>query len=461
MEIRAITVNAAGMAAEQGIQGIGSPGFGRVETEDRDAFGPECRVTISQEGKDLSRRQAEQATRTETGAQDAQAVRTEKMLQRLVDRADQNPDISEKYRTELDEIETKVDSLNSSELSDEDFEKQQKLLKGMRNLKAYQTEQNQKNAKAAREMAMQSAEYQDEIDKNNRELATLLRAMKEAEKAKEERETGKTTEEGNGGSGGSSNIGDSFGTANSAGDVIQGAAAHFMTSSIEREWAAQESFADFAGGARWMIDNADDIARNVLVETGNLRAALEDDAFSDEQLDEMMRLLRDGTKNQWFAEEARKRGWAIGMELIYKEIKQNRSQGQKDLVLAGLQKEEHDKKNPLGGVAQTKKDMMQSAVDADLGVARRNGLNETSREIEEEVKELINERNDVDRTSKYEEEEEKRQEELQEEQRTELREKLQAEQQAEPLQAERQQTEQRTEQPAGAAKAQLVPHFLQ
>lgn len=411
MEIRAITVNAADLAAECGIQGMGLPGASRAEAEDGSAFGPECRVTLSREGKNLSRRQEEQAIQTGTGGQDA---RTERMLQRLQEDADRGQDVKEKYRSELDEIETKVNTLNRSELSDEDFEKQQKLLKGMRNLKAYQTERNQKNAKEAREMAMQVSARQDEIDENNRELLTLLRTVREAEKAEEGRETGKTAEEGNGCGGGNSNGGALFGTANSAGDVIQGAAAHFMMSSVEREWAVQESFADFAGEGRWMVDHANDVARNVLAETGNLRAALEDEAFSDERLDEMMRLLRDGTANRWFAEEARKRGWAIGM-VNYKEIKQNRSQGQKDLTLAGMQKEEHDKKNPLGGMVQTKKDMMQSAVDADLGVARRSSLDGTSRELEEEVKELIDERNDVDGTSKNEQEEEKRQAESQEE----------------------------------------------
>lgn len=430
MEIRAITVNAADLAAECGIQGMGLPGASRVEAEDRSAFGPECRVTLSREGKNLSRRQEEQAERAGTGGQDARDVRTERMLQRLQEDADRGQDVKEKYRSELDEIETKVNTLNRSELSDEDFEKQQKLLKGMRNLKAYQTERNQKNAKEAREMAMQVSARQDEIDENNRELLTLLRTVREAEKAEEGRETGKTAEEGNGCGGGNSNGGALFGTANSAGDVIQGAAAHFMMSSVEREWAVQESFADFAGEGRWMVDHANDVARNVLAETGNLRTALEDEAFSDERLDEMMRLLRDGTANRWFAEEARKRGWAIGMELNYKEIKQNRSQGQKDLTLAGMQKEEHDKKNPLGGMVQTKKDMMQSAVDADLGVARRSSLDGTSRELEEEVKELVDERNDVDGTSKNEQEEERQaesqeewaklQEKQQEEQRTEL-----------------------------------------
>lgn len=401
MEIRAITVNATGTAAERGIQGIGLPSTNRAETENRSAFGPECRVTISQEGKNLSRRHEARTLQAEASAQDTQAVQAERILQRLKEDKDQDRDINEKYRNELDEIDRKINTLNSTKLSDEDFVKQQKLLEGMRNMKAFQAEQNQKNAKAAREMAMQSAGYKDEIDENNRELVTLLRTIKEAEKAEEERENGKTADGGNGDNGGSGVSGSNgiapFGTVNSAGDVINGAAVQFMMSSVKREWNSQEAFADLAEEGRWMVDHADNIARNVLTETENLRAALDDEAFSDEQIDEMMRLLRDGTANKWFAEEARKRGWTIGMELNYKDIAQNRNPGQWNLTFAQAAKVQHDEKNPLSGMMQTKKDMMQSAIDADLGVERRNSIDETSRKLEEEVKKLIDERNDIDR----------------------------------------------------------------
>lgn len=419
MEIRAITVNATGTAAERGIQGIGLPSTNRAETENRSVFGPECRVTISQEGKNLSRRQEAHTLQAEASAQDTQAVQAERILLRLQEE-DQGRDINEKYRDELDEIDRKINTLNSSKLSDEDIVKQQKLLEGMRNMKAFQAEQNQKNAKAAREMAMQSAGYKDEIDENNRELVTLLRTIREAEKAEEERENGKTADGGSSVSGSNGIV--PFGTVNSAGDVINGAAVQFMMSSVERERNSQAAFADMAEEGRWMVDHADNIARNVLTETENLRAALDDEAFSDEQIDEMMRLLRDGTANQWFAEEARKRGWAIGMELNYKEIAQNRNPGQWNLTFAQAAKVQHDVKNPLSGMMQTKKDMMQSAIDADLGVERRNSLDETSRELEEEVKKLIDERNDIDRISEDKKEDEEQQKKLWTEQPSELQE---------------------------------------
>lgn len=401
MQIRAITVNAAGaMAAERGFQGNGASGVNQVKAENSNVFGPEYKVTISREGKNLSRRQTAQAS---TGVQDIRTVRKERALLRLQEDADQGRDIDEKYRGELDELDQKIKALNSSNLSDEVIIKQNKLLEAVRKQKAFQLEQNEKQAKEARQMAMQSAEYQDEIDENNRELLTLLRTMREAEKTEEEREEGKTADGESSRKEGS--VSASPGAMNSVGDVIQGVAVRFMISAVEREWDAQDAFADRADEGHWMIGHANAIAQNILNETENLRMAYEDEAFSDEQTTEMRHILRDGTSNQKLAEEARKRGWTIGMDLNLKDIDEYRKQGLVNLYAAKRGKRLHDEKNPLlNGVMMTEKDIMQMAVDADLGMARRDSMNETSRELADEVKKLIDERNNVDRTPQDKEE---------------------------------------------------------
>ena len=53
--------------------------------------------------------------------------------------------------------------------------------------------------------------------------------------------------------------------------------------------------------------------------------------------------------------------------------------------------------NPLQSMQLTKDGMMQAAVDAALGEARQSSLDETSRELADEVERLIDERNHVDR----------------------------------------------------------------
>ncbi len=72
MQIRLITVNAAGLAQERGIQGY----MPQVQPE-KNGFGPECRVTISRAGKALSHQQtARQAEKRTQGTQNVEAGKT-------------------------------------------------------------------------------------------------------------------------------------------------------------------------------------------------------------------------------------------------------------------------------------------------------------------------------------------------------------------------------------------------
>ncbi len=72
MQIRPITVNAANLAQERGIQG----NVPQVQPE-KNGFGPECRVTISREGKSLSHQQtAQQAEKRAQSTQNVEAGKT-------------------------------------------------------------------------------------------------------------------------------------------------------------------------------------------------------------------------------------------------------------------------------------------------------------------------------------------------------------------------------------------------
>lgn len=70
MQVKTITVNTAGLAAAgRGIQGTGLLGMNQVQTEANNMLVPECKVTISEEGRKLSR---QQTAYTETSAQSTQ-----------------------------------------------------------------------------------------------------------------------------------------------------------------------------------------------------------------------------------------------------------------------------------------------------------------------------------------------------------------------------------------------------
>lgn len=402
MQIKAITVNAAGtMAAERGLQGAGSPGAAQMQTESSKGFGPECRVTISKEGKKLSRRQTAQA---EKGAQGTQSVREERRLLRQQEEAELAKEIREGYRERLNEIDKQITEYNTSyakfemkkvlydaALMDKTVEEQQKLKEAMQSQKQFQTEEGQRRAREAQQMAMQAAQYKDEIDENNRDLLTLLKTMEEAEKAEDERENGEAAGDSNG-SGTSAS-----GTINSVSDVIQNSATQFMTSSVNRERGVEELLAAVRESGHWFLDTADSITQNVLRESANIRAAFDDDAFTDETIAEMMQSFQEG------------------MALNFDNVKNFRAFGLQVLRDTQEAKIQHIADDPLKGMQETKKSMRQSAVDAALGEARQSSLDKASQELEDEVKKLIDERNDVDRIPQEKEEDEEEQVKMQEE----------------------------------------------
>lgn len=381
MQIKAVTVNAADtMAAERGIRRNGILNVNQAKAESGNVFGPEYKVAISREGKSLSRRQA--------GAE-AQSVKEERMLLRQQDEAELAKEIREGYREKLNEIDKQITDYNASHakinmkkvlydaaLMDETVEEQQKLRTAMENQKEFQAEESQRREKEAQQMAEQSAQYREEIDENNRNLLTLLKTMEEAEKAGDEQENSGTK-------GGGSSTSD---TGNSAGTAIKASAAQFMSSSINRERGVEEMLAGIEESGRWFLNTADSITQNVLQKTSDIRAAIEDGSFTEGQTAEMMQSLQEG------------------MSLNYDNVRDFRGFGlqvMRDVREAKLQ---HIADDPLRGMQQTKSSMMLSAADAVLGEVRQGSLDKTSQELADEVKKLIDVRNDVDRSPQDKEE---------------------------------------------------------
>lgn len=389
MQIKAVTVNAAGLtAAERGIRENGVSSINQAKVESSNMFGPEYKVTISREGKNLSRRQA--------GA-DAINVKEERRLLRQQEEAELAKEIREGYREKLNEIDKQITDYNTSyakaemkkvlydaALIDETVEEQQKLRTAMQSQKQFQAEENQRRAREAQQMAGQSAQYKEEIDEGNRELLTLLKTMEEADKAEDEQENG----EAKGGGSGTSD------RENSAGDVIKTSAAQFMSSSINRENAVEEMLSGVAESGRWFLNTADSITQSVLQKTSDIMAAIENGSFTEEQIAEMMQSLQEG------------------MALNYDNVRDFRGFGLQVMRDAREAEIQHIADDPLKGMQQTKRSMMLSAADAALGEARQGSLDKTSQELADEVKKLIDERNDIDRDLRDKEETKEEQPEL-------------------------------------------------
>lgn len=400
MQIKAITVNAAGMMAA----GPGIREKGDQMCPEGSLFGPECRVTISKEGRNLSGLWTAQS---EAGVRNDESVRKERALLRQQDEAELAAEIREGYREELNEIDEQIKALNASYASweeemkiDTDFQNStlgdamketvkelKSLREAMQEQKDFQTEEAKRRMMEAQQMAMQqSVRCNEEIDENNRDLVTLLRTIEEAEKA-ENGQADEGTESGSGASG----------AGNPVSDAIRSSALQFMMSSADREKGVEEMLESAGESGRSYFDAADAVTQSVLQKTEDIRAALDNEAFTDEQIEGMMLKLRDEMKSN------------------YRDVKYSRSFGMDVLRNVRDARIQHVGDDPLKGVAEAKKSMMLSAADAALGEARRSGLDKASGKLAEEVQRLIDERNDIERIpeeKKEEEEREKLQEEL-------------------------------------------------
>ena len=376
MQIRTITVNAAGNAIGNalGIGNLTAEGTiqGKIQQAASvdNAFGPHCRVTISKEGRRLSDQQTE---KKEQPGQSAQSARMERELFRRQEEAEQNKHSAEGYREQLEKIEKAMESLNHTYKAEADtdiIEKEQEVLRAMREQKQTQMEENQKRAREAQQMAMQSAKYQEEIDGNNRDILTLLKSLEEAEKAEEEQECGEvSTDSGSGASG----------TEHSMGNTIRNSAAQFMTSSLERELGVGEMLDGLIDGGHQLVDEAASITRNVIKESRDIRAALDDEAFTDDERAELM-------------ESFQERAGAACLD-----AKLSRTHGLHILQTARDYKIQRIADDPNRGMQGAKESMMLSAADAVIGEAVQGRLGEASQELKDQVEELIDERNDVDR----------------------------------------------------------------
>ena len=398
MQIKGLTVNAAGMMpAGAGIQ--------EKKNQMRSAggmFGPECRVTISREGRKLSR---QQTVRSETG--NAQSVREERMLLRQQEEADLAAEIREGYREELNEIDEQIKALNASYASweeelreDIEFKRtplgkaMKETLKELKSLKEsleeqkdYQTEEAQRRMREAQQMAMQqSARCNEEIDENNRDLAALLKTIEEVKKAEDGRENDETE-------GGS----EASGAGGSVSEAIQDSALRFMSSSASREKGVEEMLAHVGESGLFYFDVAEAVTQSVLQKTADIRTALDNEVLTDEQLEEMM---------QKFREE---------MELNYKDVKYSRSFGMDVLRTVRGAGIEHVGDDSFKGVEEAKRSMMQSSADTFFGEVRKGSLEEKTKELADEVERLIDERNDINKTPEEKKKEREEQEKMQEE----------------------------------------------
>ncbi len=337
--------------------------------------GPQCKVTISKEGRKLSEQSDRQPARS------AQSLKAEKMMLRQCKETEQADETQDEYMALLEEINNSIKSMNNSYQAGADketIEKKQQVMRTMREQKQKQLEENQRKAKEAQQMAMQSSEIQDEVDKNNRDLLVMLKSIEESEKSEEENEHKGGNAEESGSNGAQSE--------NGVSDKIHNSAAQFTASSAKREMDVVGMIHALNEEGHAYLDKADEIVQNALEEAEDLKAFLADGNAADAEKEEAVSRYREKVMAGYSDLSAYRRR---GLQMI-RDSKECRI--------------EHIKYNPLQGMEETKDSMMQSAVDAAFNEATQGKLDETSQELEDAVEELVDERNDMDHVEEPKEE---------------------------------------------------------
>lgn len=373
MQIKAVTVNANNTTAVKSIQRNNT-----VAQANNNMFAPQCKVTISKEGKKLSSQQAQKPQRS------SQSTAAQRMLLRQCEENDQSEKTIDEYREQLKDIENQITSLNKAygkEATRDIIDKEQKIRRAMRNQKQTQLEENQRCTKEVQELAaMQSMKSLDDIDGRNRELWTLLKTLEEADKAEEERE----------GSDAEDNSDSAAPEAeNSAGDTIHNSATQFAAASMRRVMNADEGIGWLEDEGYRLVNIANTITNDILTAVGNATAALDNENYTND----MRAKLVDGLQSE--------------LERNYKYVERNRNNGMHMLQTMRDYGIQRIADNPLAGMQEAKDSMMMSAVNAVLGEAIQSHFNAESKELADEVKKLLDERNSVDRTQEKKEEEEK------------------------------------------------------
>lgn len=392
-------------------------------------FGAQCRVTISKEGRRLSEQSNKQTARS------ADSLKAEKTMMRQQEKSEQldkeSDELKDKYAELLKKIKKTVKSVNNSNMSKQDektIQEKEQLFREIGDQKQKQLEANQNQANYAQEMAMQSSKAQDEIDENNRDLFIMLKSIEESEKAEEEQENGGKTEE-NGSNGAE--------TENSVGDAIQNSATRFTASSIKRELDVLGSLQALSKEGHDYISRANEIEENAFDEAERIKTLWENENYTDAEKKDA--ILHYGAKlvgaysspisdkpdpnvikdleilvgdNYTNAEKEEALSRYRGRMSEDGDLGIYRNRGVQMIKDSQEGKLLHISNNPLLGMEETKDGMIQSAVDAAFNQATQGKLDETSKELEDAVKELIDKRNDIDGVDADKKEEDEEQKEI-------------------------------------------------
>lgn len=329
-----------------------------------DLFGPQCKVTISREGKKLSKESAQENQRSSMASSAG----------RLLMREQQQAETDKKESSNmLDEISGLMDAIRNSYASGEDKEtiaKKQDALQRLLDLKARQDQENKQCAEDAADSAVAASKEQGEIDQKNADLYLLLKSLEE----QEDKVSGSRSEE-------ESATDDTEHKPGGIGDEFTQAASMLGVSAAKRELQAKGTIDALRDDGYNKIAKANEMMQEIQAELDSAKEAAGREGLSMEERQELVSGHMETAKGMLMSN--------------YDEIMHLRSSGIQETKDARELDLKHIKINPLEGVKQAKQTILQTGVDAAQNEVAQSTLDKASKELEQRVQEAIDKRNEA------------------------------------------------------------------
>lgn len=352
-----------------------------IKTGRQDAFGPQCKVSISREGR---------KKQSESGS--VKDMHTERVMMREQDRAQTFKSEQSDLQNEISEL---MKTIQNSYVSGEDREtiqKRQDALSKMQELKKRQEEENKQRMEDALKGVSGSSGAQEEINRKNEELLMMLKSFEEQEDeedttADRKKDTDSAREQ-----------------QDEAAGRIQDSAAMIGASAARRELETAGTIEELKNDGYSKLSEVNQIMMEISGELDSAAAAAGDKSLSEE---DRQQLVKDHTE---MAQGLLADNYGYMAEL--------RRKGLQEIKDAKELEQEHIETNPLGGVKQAKQTIMNAGADTAFQEAAAGVLDKASQELEDKVQEAIDRRNDVaadsDKKKEEEAEEEKAEKEAEE-----------------------------------------------
>ena len=361
-------------------------GSSSVKTGSGNAFGTQCKVTISQEGKKLSEKSHKTVLRS------AEDAKLDKMMLRDRKQSDDYKTEYAKTLNEINELKNSINSLTAKE-DKETIERKQQALRELSDLKKRQEEENDKRVKEAMNSLTNLSKQQEEIDKNNSDLLIMLKSFEESEKNEEEQTSSDDDER------------DVENQDATAGNGLQ-SAAKLDASAARNEMKSIDVIEGLENEGFEMLSRVNEMLNSIYAELDQAAEAINDGSITEEQ------------KKQFVSErtgraEEMKNANLLDMFVL-------RQKGLQRLQDARELRSRHIESNPLDGVGKAKKAIMAAETDAVRNEAAQGVLDDASQELAEQVQEELDQRNDIIPSEEEKEEEEKAEEKIIEEREREM-----------------------------------------